>query len=957
MNDADPVLDVAAAVADGEPLNWTVIESSVGGDGQSLRQLKILAEIARIHRELSEFDGQASFSAAASRARSTTPADSSEGWQWGPLVVRNRLGAGSFGEVYRAWDTALAREVALKLLRDRRESVADSIVREGQLLARVNHPNVMHIYGAQQADGKLGIWGELLDGRTLAHIVENDGPLSADETLVAADATCRALAAVHRAGLLHRDVKAQNVIREKGGRIVLTDFGLGRSLDDSALMQSSDLAGTPLYLAPEIFAGGRASVQSDLYALGVLMFYLATGTYPVSAKTVPGIAAAHSARHRIKLQDVRPELPTPFVQLVDRALHPDPAQRFASAGEMQGAITSARHLKSTEEHRDSEAWHVRQSVVIMALVAVAGVAAAATAWVLSVLEREAPAARTRQVAIEPPPNTRFSSSSRNMPALSPDGRYLAVSATDNVTGKVNLWLHSFETATNTMVPDSERALAPFWAPDSSALGFFDPGGVIKRVTVAGVVLGSTRTGQEPRGAAWSARGILLYTKGPRSGLYQQSLVETGERATPERLVIAPDRTKGELAYMWPQFLPDANRFIYFALSNDPRIRGVYLSALDGRPPVLLANTDASAILTGSDLLYVKNDTLVRQPFVDDEGRVDGGPTSIMSGVATNYDWKSIISAAADGTLSYLPAQDATELVWFDRAGREGEALRLPAARYRSPALSRDGQFLAVQRYRDSVSEIQVFELDTLRLRPSIAQSAEVQFAVWGPGHLLAYGSSDEGHSDIYVKDFDRDEPPTLLYAGRSEAPDADMMPTDWTRDGEFLVFVEYSREQPYTLFALPLAQGQSPIAVRPGEGSQIGGHVSPDGRSIVYLRRPPLRPGELPERELWASAFPSGGKPRRLAAGVNDPAWPTENILSYMDARGVLILLRRVPDGSVLKETAFETGVHTPEGSRNNYAWTWDGSRMLVNRPVYDPARQRVMILEGGTNSSIRGVP
>lgn len=931
----DALLDAAAAVADGDGSITAAIADQPSGQGP-LAQLQIIEQIGRVHKQGSIAD---SFAAAVEGHAHCVAPTPSEGVRWGELQVLERLGSGSFGDVHRAWDPTLARDVALKLLRGNRGG--KQTVTEGQLLARIRHPNVMAIYGAAEIGGRVGIWGELLRGRTLATIVRHDGALGEAEVLIIAAALCRALAAVHRAGLLHRDVKAQNVIRETGGRIVLTDFGLGRELTETI----SDAAGTPAYLAPEVLLGGRASAQSDLYALGVLMFYLVTGGFPVIAGSIEEIKDAHRAGRRQKLHDLRPDLSSAFVQLVDRSLQPQPEDRFASAGEMQSAIVSVSHPAPVGHGPLRGRQLLTHPLIVVSLIANVVLGSVAVLWLSRPTAPPPPAPRARRLAIEPPSNTHYSSSARNMPALSPDGRFLAISATDGVTGKINLWLHSFDTATSTIVPDSERGLAPFWSPDSRALGFFDPGGVIKRVTAEGVPLGTIPTGQEPRGAAWG-NGVLLYTKGPRSGLYVRPLFDAGEQKSEESLVLAPQPSRRELGYMWPQFLADGNRFIYFVLSNDADVRGLYLSSLDRRTSTLLANTDASGIVAGEWLWYVKNDVLVRQRFHNGSGRVEGEPQPAVKGVVANFDWRSVISAANDGTLSYVPAEYDTELVWFDRSGKAIEKLPLPPARYRSPALSLDGRLLAVQRYRDGVSEIQVFDLQTMQMRPSIAQSAEVQFPVWGPGHRLAYGSSDSGHSDIYVRDFDRDDGPTLLFAGRAEAPEADMMPTNWSRDGAYLAFVEYSRERPYNLWALPVSQPGQAFVVRPGEGSQIGGHVSPSGRAIVYLRRPPLRPGELPERELWASDFPSGESLRRLASGVNDPAWPTEDLLSYMDAKGVLTLLRRSADGSVATIGSFPTGVNTPESSRNNYAWTADGSRVLVNRPITDPTRVRVMLVQ-----------
>ena len=247
------------------------------------------------------------------------------------------MSGGTFGDVYLARDTALDRDVALKLLRQRAraEALASQFLAEGRLLARVAHPNVITVYGAESVDGRVGLWMEFIRGLTLEDVLRQHGAFSAREATFIGLDLCRALAAVHATGLVHRDVKAANVMREQGGRIVLMDFGAG---EDLATRRREQMAGTPLYLAPEIFAGRPATVQSDLYSLGVLLYRLTTGAYPVSGATLAELAAAHRAGRFVRLRDARPNLPDGFVHVVERALSPSPEQRFDSAGAMEQAL-------------------------------------------------------------------------------------------------------------------------------------------------------------------------------------------------------------------------------------------------------------------------------------------------------------------------------------------------------------------------------------------------------------------------------------------------------------------------------------------------------------------------------------------------------------------------------------------------------------------------------------------
>ena len=284
-------------------------------------------------------ESTASFLSEQQATRELSPAIS----RWGALECRRKIAGGSFGTVYLAWDPALEREVALKVLQA--ASRSHTVIQEGRLLARVRHPNVVTVYGIDEYEGTVGLWMEWVEGQTLTQVLTARGLLGGHEaTLIGID-VCRAVAAVHKAGLLHRDIKAQNVMREAGGRIVLMDFGAGeiRSADSLAEPQT---IGTPLYLAPELFAGHPATIASDIYSLGVLLYHLMTARYPVEGATVDAIAFLHERQHMISLAERRPDLPPRLVGIVEAALARDPARRYRSAGAMEKDLLSVLDIQN-----------------------------------------------------------------------------------------------------------------------------------------------------------------------------------------------------------------------------------------------------------------------------------------------------------------------------------------------------------------------------------------------------------------------------------------------------------------------------------------------------------------------------------------------------------------------------------------------------------------------------------
>lgn len=351
--------ELAAAVADRTPVDWESESMAARHPDERavIQSLKLISHVAQAHHALGplECDSGGStqdpvLSAHSTAGEETTvrarPPATPEplGSRWGSLEILELVGRGSYGDVFRAWDRALDREVALKLLSPETSGHgrrAPDVAREGKLLARVRHPNVVIVYGAAESEGRTGIWMEFIQGRTLEAIVQEHGKLGAGEAALIGTDLCRALAAVHAAGLVHGDIKTRNVMRAEGGRTVLMDFGTGAEVPQETDPANRGVTGTPLYVAPEIYRGEEATPRSDLFSLGVLLYRLVAGGYPFEARTLDELREAHRLRKRRLLRDARADLPDAFVNVVERALAFDPGDRFGSAGEMELALSTA----------------------------------------------------------------------------------------------------------------------------------------------------------------------------------------------------------------------------------------------------------------------------------------------------------------------------------------------------------------------------------------------------------------------------------------------------------------------------------------------------------------------------------------------------------------------------------------------------------------------------------------
>ena len=330
--------EVAEAIADAEPVDWPACESSPAWPAAQVDGLRRVEAVAAAFRTAVaaplDVEGEA--------------AQPPPLFVWGPLEVLDKLGEGSFGEVFRARDPMLQRDVALKLHHRegrRRLAARSDFISEARRLARVRHPNVVVVHGADDHDGRTGLWLDLIDGCTLTELVRQSGPLGPGEATAVAMDLCGAVAAVHAAGLVHGDIKPSNVMRERGGRIVLMDFGAG--VDLTPEVPSGPVCGTPAVIAPEILRGDAPTPASDLYSLGALLYYLLTGSYPVEAKTLAELMARQQRGDSVPLADRRPDVPDSLLKVIERALDLSPERRFASAGELRRALARIANASET----------------------------------------------------------------------------------------------------------------------------------------------------------------------------------------------------------------------------------------------------------------------------------------------------------------------------------------------------------------------------------------------------------------------------------------------------------------------------------------------------------------------------------------------------------------------------------------------------------------------------------
>jgi serine/threonine protein kinase len=871
------------------------------------------------------------------------------GTKLGPYEVLAPLGAGGMGEVYRARDSKLNRNVALKILPAMFSDDAERMARfrrEAQVLASLNHPNIGSIYGLEEWNNLRVFVLELVEGLTLAdRITESAVPV--EEALAISRQIAEAMAYAHEKGVTHRDLKPANIKITPEGNVKVLDFGLAKVLEgpknlDSDPWQSPTggnpttlegvILGTAAYMSPEQAKGKPVDKRADIWAFGVVLYELLTGRHLFHRETMSDTLAAV-----LKEEPDWNRIPTKVRPLLRHCLEKDPKRRLRDIGDMQLFLETASVPVQTR--RPWLAW----GAVAVFLVAFAA---------LSLIHfREGPLVSAPvQFQISP-----SGSLGHGAPfAISPDGRHLAYSATDT-DGIVRLWIRDLDSLKVRVLSNSYPATVKpygvvppfFWSSDSRFLGF-QSGGKLAKIEISG---GPAQTLCDVQGTvvggSWNRDGVIIFADvfaDDKRGLMQVSAA--GGIASP---LTTLDPSHKEGVHVLPSFLPDGRHFLYLRTSSIPENSGLYVGSLNSKPEEqdsrrLLATTSGPVYVHSSNsdseqVLFLRKGTLMAQPFDAHRLEPAGEAVPVADQVGSFLDY-GLFSASDNGVLVYTSgAGQNYQLTWLDRQGKLLGNVAEPGG-YTSMALSPDGKRIAVSRTNpENRPNWDVWLLDVGRNTSTRLTYEQVRalFPVWSAdGSSVIFSSVRGGEESLYLKLASGAGDRRLLL----KSPDGSKYPTSWSQDGRFLLYTLDSPETKSDLWVLPLQGDHKPIPLLRTEFNERSGQFSPDGHSVAYTS------DESGGDEIYVREFSFGAAPGSWDAagkwlisngGGANPRWRADGKeLFYAASDGKMMSV------DVSAKPAFTAGrpkalFQLPAGFIGGDV-TADGKRFLIGVPVAQSA-------------------
>jgi serine/threonine protein kinase len=872
----------------------------------------------------------------------------SQGAMLGPYEVLSAAGAGGMGEVYRCRDTRLGRIVAIKILPDHLSSNSElrqRFEREARAISLLQHPHICVLHDIGSHNGTSYLVMEYLEGETLAQRLHK-GPLPLDQLLRIGIEVADGLNKAHCSGMIHRDLKPANIMLTKSGA-KLMDFGLARALTapagaaasaqsgipsftatptmtspNSPLTAEGTIVGTLNYMSPEQIQGKEADARSDVFAFGAVLYEMTTGKRAFEGKSQISVASAILEKEPEPIAALQPLSPPALQYVVETCLKKDPAERFQSAHDIKSQL---RWTAESCSHRALQSMDTQQKKLQRGI-AWAVVALALAVIVIGILSTRVP---TSQQAVEAssilaPDKAAFAFYGPNggPPALSPDGQFLTFSAQSS-DGKYLLWVRPLSELAAQPLRGTDGASFPFWSPDSRSIGFFAHGQLETIDVNSGRIHVLSTVSLDARGGTWGSEGIIVYSPSARDGLYR--IPATG--GAPERASTLDPSAYN--SHRWPWFLPDGRHFLYLASNLGTSVQDIYVGSIDGKESRLVLQADSNVIYSQGYLLFLRQRTLMAQPFDSKRLSVTGEPTRVAEDVD---GWRPIrqafFSASQNGQLVYETgnAWGISRLLLLNRAGQQLKAVGDPLP-YLSPALSPDGLQLAVT-IEDPTVNLWIYDLSRgVRTRFTSGRGPDIG-PVWSRDSEQIVFASNRGQFQIYQKG---------LKTGTSEAPllqsDAADYPTDWSADGRYIAFqrLDTKKNNRYDIWVLPTFGDRKPFAFAATQFDERAARFSPDGKWMAYSS------DESGETEVYVASFPAGQPKIRIStAGGDHPRWRRDGKEIFFISTDQKVMAAEVGENSSglkVDEPRALFGIHARKVGTTNtiYDVSADGQKFLVN--------------------------
>jgi Tol biopolymer transport system component len=858
------------------------------------------------------------------------------GTKLGPYEIQSPLGAGGMGEVYRARDTRLDRDVAVKVLPTTLSSdpsLRQRLEREAKAVSKLSHPHICTLHDIGHQDGVDFLVMELVEGETLEHRLEK-GPLLPEQTIRFSAQIADALAHAHKLGFVHRDLKPSNVMLTKTGA-KLMDFGLAKELgpapspaaltemtaDQLKLTVEGTIVGTFQYMAPEQLEGKEVDARTDIFSLGGVIYEMATGKPAFAGKSRASLIAAILSSEPQPMAALQPMTPPALARVVKKCLAKDPDERWQSASDLASELNWIAEGRSQggEAARvpaGSRRWE-RASWLLAATFFLLAVAGGAAWW---------------QANSRRPPPMYFQTSvpfPANDLALSPDGRMLAMVAYSEQASNYVLWTYEVGGRRTSSLNGTQGASYPFWSPDGKFIGFFADG-KLKKVDMSGGQVQVLCDAPNGRGGTWNRDGVIVFAPDALAvGLFRVS--SSGGSPTE---VTKPDASRFETSHRWPVFLPDGKHFLYLAANFAGQLENnaIFLGSLDSQERRLLVSTSANAAYAEPGyLLYVRdNNTLVAQPFDRRRYVLSGEPHTLSDEVLyTPLVDRAVFSVSGGEVLVTQTGKGASlsQLTWFDRSGKPAGTVGKPAS-YSNVRLSPDGRRVATDQTDPDGRKLDIWIHESSQgatTRLTFDPGAD-QTPIWSPdGKQILFSGNQRLGSQLYLKNAD---------GSGSEEQVSDLgfgvfNPWDWSRDGKYILFGKgnelwsISRPERETK---PLLQAKWTVR---------NAQFSPDGRWMVYASN------ETGSMEIYVSSFPSGnGKWQVSIGGGQEPKWRQDGKeLFYLSADGKMMAVA-VTMGASFKASSpvvlFQTHRRRPISFLDVFSYdvSGDGQRFLIAMKV-----------------------